>query len=482
MSLPAEGTVIDSFRLGSRVHAGAMASIHLVDFADGRPPPFPMVMKIPRLSPGEGSENVVGFETEHQILQRLAGPHVPRLVAVGDLAALPYLVLEYLPGQTLERWMEARRAFHQPIAIADIVRTGALIAQAVQRLHQQRVCHLDLKPANLMVVNDQRIALLDFGLSCHADFPDLLAEELRPAVGSPAWISPEQVVGTRGDPRSDLFALGVILYEMATGELPFGAPVTRAGLRQRLWMAPTPPRLLRPEIPAWLQEVILRCLEPLADDRYGSAATLAFDLRHPAQVKVGERGERQGRTSLRKRLRQWIRASGREYQPSPLPEQQAHRAPIVMVALPNEDPDDATLVSLRLAAARSLGTRPGARLTAVTVLKTSAFSDEDESRSETTLHRQHLAELQRWAQGLDLSDHQFSSHVLQGSDVARVLLDYAAGNQVDLIVLGAATHGLSTQRFLATVPMRVAMHAPCTVILVKASEPFGPQTADAHFD
>ena len=483
MSLPDEGSIIDGFRLGPRIHAGAMATIHRVDYADGRPPPFPMLMKIPKLAPGEGSENIVGFEIEHQMLQCLDGSHVPRFVAAGDLSSLPYLVIEYLAGQTLERWIEDRRAERKPIGIDEIAHTGALAAQALQRLHQQKVCHLDLKPANLMRVSDDRIALLDFGLSCHADLPDLLAEEMRPAVGSPAWIAPEQVVGTRGDPRSDLFALGVILYEMATGELPFGAPTTRGGLRQRLWMEPVPPRLLRPDLPPWLQEAILRCLEPYAEDRYASAAVLAFDLRHPEQIRIGERGERTRKTGFGKLLRRWLRAAGREYQPSPLPaEQQANRAPIVMVAIPNHDVTDETLYTLRRATARSLGTRPGARLAVVTVIKPSAFSDDEPSRSETTLHRRHLASLQRWAQGLDLSDHQMSCHVLQGSDVAQVLLDYASGNDVDLIVMGAATHGLSTQRFIATVPIRVAMHAPCTVILVKEPEPFSQLRADDHLE
>ena len=134
--------------------------------------------------------------------------------------------------------------------------------------------------------------LLDFGLSWHGHYPDLLAEEMRLAVGSPPWIAPEQVVGVRGDPRSDVFAIGVMLYELATGELPFGDPQTRGGLRQRLWMDPPPPRALAPETPPWLQEIILRCLEPEAAQRYASAAHLAFDLANPEQVQVGARGER----------------------------------------------------------------------------------------------------------------------------------------------------------------------------------------------
>jgi nucleotide-binding universal stress UspA family protein len=146
--------------------------------------------------------------------------------------------------------------------------------------------------------------------------------------------------------------------------------------------------------------------------------------------------------------------------------------PIVMVAMPHEDVSEATLYSLRAAAQRSLGNRPGARLAVITVMSPNASSSTDSARSETALHRQQLAQLQRWAQPLDLSDHQASFHVLESGDVATALLRYAHGNAVDLIVMGAATHGLQLQRLIATVPIKVAMDAPCTVMLVKAERPF----------
>jgi serine/threonine protein kinase len=130
----------------------------------------------------------------------------------------------------------------------------------------------------VLFTHEAHAVLLDFGLSWHAHYPDLLAEELRKAVGSPAWMAPEQVVGVRGDPRSDIFAIGVMLYELATGELPFGEPATTGGLRQRLWMDPPRRASTGPTVPGWLQEVILRCLEPEAARRYPSAAHLAFDL------------------------------------------------------------------------------------------------------------------------------------------------------------------------------------------------------------
>jgi len=471
------GSELDGFRIGPLMHAGAMARIYDVSYADGREVPFPMVMKVPLMREGDGGENIVGFEIEHQMLQVLHGPHVPRFVAAGDLGRVPYLVMERLGGITLEAWMKRSTGAGELISVESITRLGATLAQAVHSLHQQNVCHLDLKPANVMITDDERVVLLDFGLSCHADYPDLMAEEFRKAVGSPAWIAPEQVVGVRGDPRSDVFAIGVMLYEMATGELPFGYPATSGGLRQRLWMSPRPPRAWRADLPEWLQEIILRCLEPQASQRYPSAAHLMFDLRNPDQVSVTERGRRITGRGFWWHLKQWVRAAGMQYEPSPLPSEQISEVPIVMVAVPNDDVSDVTMYALRQATARSLGNRPGARLAVVTVVNT-GITGSTENRSETWMQRQHLSSFRKWTEGLDLSGHQVSFHVLESGDVAQALLRYAEGNNVSLIIMGSATRGLSMQRFIATVPIKVAMHAPCTVILVKEPMPF-QQLAEA---
>lgn len=473
MKLLEPGAQLDGFTIEACLHSGGMAHIYRVHYTQRegegvRDPGFPMVMKVPRMTAGDGAENIVSFEVEHQILQVLTGPHVPRFVAAGDLSNVPYLVMEYVKGRTLEHWLETPERPKAP----ELARLGAAVALAVHSLHQQNTVHLDLKPANVLIQPDGSAVLLDFGLSCHAHYPDLLAEQLRKAVGSPAWMAPEQVVGVRGDPRSDIFALGVILYQLATGELPFGAPKTDGGLRQRLWMDPIPPRKLKPDLPEWLQEVMLRCLEPEAAKRYPSAAHLAFDLRHPEQIIVTERGRNTAGTGFRTHFKRWLKAAGMHYQPSPLPAQQIEEVPIIMVAIPHYDVLDSTLYSLRQAVARSLGTRQGARLACVSVISPRQTSASSDKHSETSVHRKYLASLRQWAQPLDLLGHQTSYHVLESGDVAQALVNYAAGNQVSLIVMGAATHGLRTQRLVPTVPIKVAMDAPCTVILVKQALPF----------
>jgi eukaryotic-like serine/threonine-protein kinase len=471
MKLLEPGTELDGFEVRACLHAGGMAHIYQVKWANGTADPgFPMVMKVPRMTPGDGAENIVSFEVELQILPALTGPHVPRFVAAGDMDRVPWLVMEHIEGNTLDHWLQASP---RP-DVADIAALGAAVARAAQSLHQQEAVHLDLKPANVLIRADGSAVLLDFGLSWHAHYPDLLAEELRKAVGSPAWMAPEQVIGMRGDPRSDLFAIGVMLYELATGELPFGSPASAGGLRQRLWMDPKPPRQHRPDLPEWFQEIVLKCLEHEAAQRYPSAAHLAFDLTHPTQVTITERGKKTRGTGFWPHCKRWWRAAGKHYQPSPLPTRQIAEIPIVMVAIPSKEAGDATLFSLREATSRSLGLRPGARLACVTVISPNETSTTDDATSETQVHRHHLHLLHQWAKPIDMTGHQASFHVLESSDVALALLRYAQGNHVSIIVMGAATHGLAMQRFVATVPIRVAMEAPCTVVLVKSSSPFLP--------
>lgn len=467
------GNELDGFAVDTHVHAGGMADLYRVHYANGRPDPgFPMVMKVPRMGGGEGAENLVGFEVEHQMLQVLHGPHVPRLVAAGDMARLPYLVMESIEGRTLQQLLDESAAQGRRPAPEQIALWGRALALAAHSLHRQNAVHLDLKPANAILRPGGDCVLLDFGLSWHAHHPDLLAEEMRSAIGSPVWMAPEQVVGMRGDPRSDLFAIGVILYELATGELPFGSPQTAGGLRQRLWMDPVPPRALNPQVPGWLQEVILRCLEPEAAQRHPSAAHLAFDLAHPDQVPVGARGLRTRRTSCLTHLKRWIKAAGMHYQPSPLPAVRTEEAPIVMAAVPHHDVSDTTLYSLRQAVARSLGIRPGARLACVTVIDPVDATASGDAGDEAQVHRHHLEQLRLWSRGLDLQGHQASFHVLESRDVAEALLAYARANHVSLIVLGAATHGLALKRWIPTVPARVTAEAPCSVLLVKQWAPF----------
>src|SRR5207247_6447667 len=198
--------------------------------------------------------------------------------------AAPYTASEWASRRSPAETLAGR-----PLPPEDVTRIGGALGDAVHSVHLQEVIHFDLKPENFILRPTSEAVLLDFGFARHARYPDLLAEEKEFAAGSAAYVSPEQLQHDRSDPRSDLFALGVVLYELATGVQPFGQPETFAGMRDRIWRRPAPPRALNPDVPPWLQEIVLRCLEPAADARYQSAAHIAFDLRHPEQVALSGR-------------------------------------------------------------------------------------------------------------------------------------------------------------------------------------------------
>jgi len=470
--LPLAGATVDGFRLGDRIHAGAQAWIYRV--AEGVTG-FPAVMKVPRFGPGEPSENLISFETEAAILPALSGPHVPRFVAVGDLSRMPYLVVEWIEGQTIESLL--KRGGLPPEAVA---RIGAAIADAVHALHLQDAIHFDLKPDNLIVKPDGEVALIDFGLAHHARYPDLLAEEKRFAAGSAPYVSPEQVQGRRSDKRSDIFALGVILYEMATGRLPFGTPQTMAGMRDRLWLDPVPPREHASEIPRWLQEIILRCLEPRADERYQSAAHVAFDLRNPEQVGLTARASKAGRAAFMSQAGRWWRARREQSRLAPAPLMQAVPAPVILVAVDTMHPEDARQPVLQRAALQVLSLSAEFRLICVSVVRAGPVSAGDAGATGASgLHLEHLVRLRHWVEPLRLPPRRLSMHVLESLRPESALLDFARRNNVDLIVLGAPSptqHALAWWRSVAS---SVTANAHCSVYVVRIPEPDAAPEAGA---
>jgi len=345
----------------------------------------------------------------------------------------------------------------------------------VHQLHCQQFVHLDIKPSNVMYRADGDAVLIDLGLGHHAHLPDLLAEESRKAVGSAPYMAPEQIVGVRCDPRSDIFALGAIMYELATGELPFGKASSTSGLRERLYRDPVPPRARCPDLPEWLQEIILRCLEVDARRRYATAAQLAFGLGHADQVTITERGRRLKRQGALIRFKRWLRAAGWEPTPCPPPAEQISAAPIVLVAVATEHDQPAQAEALQEAVKRIASMDADYRIAVVTIIKPYPLlgtSNAEESGGK--LHIRHLVQLKHWAAPLGLPPDRLTYHVVEDNDPAVALLQYARLNQVDQIVIGAPPVmgapelGVSYKPIFGTVASRVALEASCTVTLVRA--------------
>jgi serine/threonine protein kinase len=461
---PARDLEIDGFRLEERLHQGGLGSIWRVS----KPGiDFPIAMKLPLLRPGDNPLNIVGYEMEQIIMPRLSGPHVPRFVAAGNFDG-PYIVMEMIPGVSLKE-----RLPELPLPPAEVADLGARIADALEALHRQRTIHLDLKPSNIMVRASGEVVLLDFGLSRHLDFPDLLGEEFDEPVGTGAYVAPEQILGIRTDPRSDLFSLGVLLYFFACGERPYGEPQTLGLWRKRLHTPPKPPRAWHKDVPPWLQEIILTCLEIDPNGRYQTAAHLAFDLRHPELVKLTERAEQ---TSRPGRMSGWLK----RLRPAGSPEwansapRVGNGPPIVMAAV---DLSDETLAGpLREAVERFLAGQPGARLACINIMKLARFKiDEYEDEQGQNLHLLRLSQLKLWSEPLERLPNPITYHVLEALDPAAVIVDFARRNNVEQIFLGARANS-TMRRYLGSVSTQVVAEANCSVTVVRA--PRGGDSAE----
>jgi serine/threonine protein kinase len=457
--MPRTGAVIDGFTVGELLHQGGMAWLFSCSRPDLQEPQ--LLLKVPLVEEGGDSAHIVGFEMEQMIMPRLSGPHVPRFIAAG-FAEQPYIVMERIAGDSLLPLRE-----RLPLPAEQVVGIGKKVAVALQDLHRQHVVHLDVKPSNVILRPGGGAALVDFGLSHHEELPDLIGEQFRLPYGTAPYMAPEQVLGRRGDPRSDLFALGVLLYFFATGTRPFGAPRSLKEMKRRLWRDPVPPRKLRPELPKYLQEVILRCLEPDPARRHPTAAQLALDLANPEQVKLTSRAEKseQDRWSMVTRRR-----FNPEYQPPVLQHAataQISKAPIVAVAIDLSSGPSPLAEALRVTAGRILEIAPGARLACLSVLKQHRLAEDltvDESGQSK--HIKQLVELRHWAQPLAKLENRVTYHVLEAIEPASAILEFARTNRVDHIVLGARTDA-ALRNLLGSVSAEVVANAPCSVTVVR---------------
>jgi len=467
------GVVVDDYRLEELAHSGGMATLWRVS----RPGvTMPLLMKVPRIGEGADPAAIVSFEMEQMILPRLTGVHVPKFVAAGDFAVQPYIVMEAIPGQTL-----LPRLPELPLPDAEVAKIGAKIAMALDDLHRQHVVHLDIKPSNIMFRPTGEAVLLDYGLSHHFRLPDLMQEEFRLPFGTAPYMSPEQLRGIRNDPRSDLFALGVLLYFFSTGVRPFGESETLRGMRRRLWRDPVPPRGLRGDYPPWLQEIVLRCLEIEPAWRYPTAAQLAFDLSHPTQVKLTKRSEQLKHDPLTTVLRRRFNQDATRPRTKQALAAQLSSAPIVAVAIDLAEGSAALNDALRTTAGRILATLPAARLACLNVLKQGRLTIDftlDQQGHNRQIDR--LVGLRHWAEPLKLQEPRLTVHVLEAVDPAAAILEFAQANRIDHILIGARQSSLM-RTLLGSVSAKVAAEARCTVTVVRpnlTSEKEKPSSAD----
>jgi len=269
--IPEPGTQIGAYEVIREVGRGGMATI-----LEARHNETGQVRAIKLMLPGAHMEEVVQrFHLEFDILARLDHPGVLRVHDAGVLIKRPYIVMEMIEGIELgvavERWMELPPSIRFVNARDVLVK----VATALEYVHSQGLVHRDVTPSNVMLLKDGSIRLMDFGV---VKEPGADLTTVGEVVGTAAYIAPEQITGTRVDARTDLYALGAVLYLMLTGKRPFSARTLAGYLDKHLHRPVRPPRALVPTVPKTLNDVCVRLLAKEPSDRFGSSSHLLHAL------------------------------------------------------------------------------------------------------------------------------------------------------------------------------------------------------------
>jgi serine/threonine-protein kinase len=283
------GDMLDHYRLDATVARSGMSTLFkATDVNDGRQ----VAIKVPHPEMESDPVLVERFKREQEIGQELNHPGVVKTYD-GEQRSRLYMVIEWVEGTLLRSILnrESVNGGKRGLPMERAVRITLGICEALDYMHKHGVVHRDLKPENIMVDADDRIKLIDFGIAMKEDARRLTFANLSPTLGTPDYISPEQVKGQRGDQRSDIYSLGIMFYEMLTGHVPFSGPNPLAVMNERVLNDPKPARKLNAKISPELQEILYRALERDPRHRYSTAAEMAWDLEHQEQVGV-EEGER----------------------------------------------------------------------------------------------------------------------------------------------------------------------------------------------
>jgi serine/threonine protein kinase len=292
------GDTLDHYRIDTTVARTGMSVLYkATNLADGRQ----VAVKVPHPEMEADPVLFERFKREQEIGQLLDHPGVVKTYNDEERSRV-YMVIEWVDGRLLRSILNQERTLPTERA----VKISLGMSDALDYMHKRGIVHRDLKPENVMVDADDNIKLIDFGIAMKEDAKRLTFVNMSATLGTPDYISPEQVKGQRGDQRSDIYAVGIMLYEMLTGRVPFIEPNPLAAMNERLLHDPTPPRELNPELSPELEEIIFRALERDPRHRYATAHEMIWDLEHQEQVGVEDRrvrsGGRNGRRGVNTRM------------------------------------------------------------------------------------------------------------------------------------------------------------------------------------
>ncbi len=297
------GDTLDHYRIDAAIARGGMSVLYkATDLNSGRQ----VAIKVPHAEMEADPVLFERFKREEEIGQLLDHPGVVKTFNSEQRSRL-YMVVEWVDGRLLRSILNEEKKL--PVERAVKIALG--ICDALDYMHKRGIVHRDLKPENVMVDENDNIKLIDFGIAMKEDARRLTFVNLSATLGTPDYISPEQVKGQRGDQRSDIYAVGVMLYEMLTGRVPFVGPNPLVVMNERLITEPPSPRALNSEISPELEEILYRALEREPRHRYATASEMTWDLENEEQVGVEDRGSRQtGRFGRRRMNKQVLLYTG----------------------------------------------------------------------------------------------------------------------------------------------------------------------------
>ena len=286
MSRFAPGERLDSYLIDEFLGAGAYnESYRATDSRNGRT----VVLKVPDPSLFADPSIYNRYQREAEVARRLDHPGVQGAIDAGEERDEPYLVLRFVEGGSLNKRLRSPRGggpTNDGVPIDTAVDWGHQLAVGLAYLHGQGVIHRDLKPGNVLLTPEGRLVIADFGTAQLAGARRLTWKHLSAMLGTPDYMSPEQAQGGRGDARSDIYAWGVMMYEILTGRVPFEGDNWMAVIAAHLHADPKPIRQLRRDVPPGVEAVVLHAMRRHPENRYPTADALLDDLDHLERVDL----------------------------------------------------------------------------------------------------------------------------------------------------------------------------------------------------